>query len=90
MKEPIEYLGNVNSFTTREELYNIGKQMQIEAYNEAIIDSSDNATILMRKKSQFGKSRKWQNVKENEEVDLFSFECMYSVNKNSILKLLKS
>lgn len=45
MKEPIEYLGNVNSFTTREELYNIGKQMQIEAYNEAINDALENVEI---------------------------------------------
>lgn len=36
MKEPIEYLGNVNSLTTREELYRIGKQMQIDAYCEGI------------------------------------------------------
>ena len=40
MKEPIEYLGNVNSFTTREELYNIGKQMQIDAWNEALEEAS--------------------------------------------------
>ena len=40
MKEPIEYLGNVNSLTTREELYNIGKQMQIDAWNEALEEAS--------------------------------------------------
>ena len=38
MKEPIEYLGNVSCLTTREELYNIGKQIQTDAYNEAIRD----------------------------------------------------
>ena len=32
--------------------------------------------------------RKWQNVKE-EEVDLFAYEVMYFVDKNSILNCLK-
>ena len=41
MKEPIEYLGHVNSLTTREELYDIGKQMQIDAYNEVIKNTAE-------------------------------------------------
>ena len=45
MKEPIEYLGNVNSFTTREELYRIGKQMQIDSYNQALVDSVTNVRM---------------------------------------------
>lgn len=36
MKEPIEYLGNVTCFTTREELCTIGKQMQIDVLNELL------------------------------------------------------
>ena len=31
MKKPIEYLGNVTSFTTREELYEIGRQIQVDS-----------------------------------------------------------
>lgn len=46
MKEPIEYLGHINSFTTREELYEIGKQMQIDAWNEAIKIALENATAF--------------------------------------------
>ena len=40
MKEPIKYLEHVNSFTTREELYNIAKQIQIDAWNEALEEAS--------------------------------------------------
>lgn len=36
MKKAEDYLKNVNSFTTREELYEIGKQMQIDAIDEAV------------------------------------------------------
>lgn len=89
MREPIEYLGNVNSFTTREELYNIGKQMQNDAYNEAIVDAINNASVGMKKKSNYGKYRKWQKVRE-DEVDLFQYEVQYFINKEPILKLLKS
>lgn len=42
----------------------------------------------MKKKSNYGKSRKWQKVKE-DEVDLFAYEVMYFVDKNSILNCLK-
>jgi hypothetical protein len=46
MKEPEEYLKEVNSFTTREELYNIGAQMQLEAYNEALLDAIKNVKLI--------------------------------------------
>jgi len=36
MKKGTEYLKNVTAFTTREELYNIGKQIQIETIEEAV------------------------------------------------------
>ena len=36
MKKPIEYLGNVTAFTTREELYKIGRQIQEDAINKAL------------------------------------------------------
>lgn len=46
---------------------------------------SEKASISCKKKSQFGKYRKWQKVKDDEEIDLFSYEVQYSVNKDSIL-----
>lgn len=36
MKSSKEYLKNVNSLTTREDLYNIGKQIQRDAIDEAV------------------------------------------------------
>ena len=54
--------------------------------NEYIIKSWNSVIdkIDMKKKSNYGKSRKWQKVKE-DEVDLFAYEVMYFVDKNSIL-----
>ena len=45
MKDPKEYLGKINLFTTRKELYSIGKQMQIDAYNEALKDVINNVRL---------------------------------------------
>lgn len=57
---------------------------------EATVDlCAENADIDMKKRSQYGKYRKWQNVKEGEEVDLFSYEVKYLVDKESILKVKK-
>ena len=50
--------------------------------------AAEKAKIDMKKKSNYGKSRKWQKVKE-DEVDLFAYEVMYFVDKNSILNCLK-
>ena len=44
---------------------------------------ANNSDISVKKKSNFGKYRKWQNCTE-EEVDLFSYEMKYSVDKQSI------
>jgi hypothetical protein len=46
---------------------------------------AENAQIKVEKKSQYGKSRKWQKVKENEEFGLFDYEMRTSVDKSSIL-----
>lgn len=51
--------------------------------------AAERAEIDMNKKSQYGKSRKWQKCKEGEEVDLFSYEVKYFVNKDSILDIIK-
>ena len=50
--------------------------------------AAEKAKIAMKKKSNYGTHRKWQNVKE-DEVDLFAYEVMYFVDKNSILNCLK-
>jgi len=74
IKEPIEYLGHVNCFTTREELYNIGRQMQIDAYNEAINDAAKNAEHT---------GGGWYRDQKYEP------HTPIGVDKKSILKLLK-
>lgn len=61
----------------------------LEEYANIVLNiAAEKAKIDMKKKSNYGKSRKWQNVKE-EEVDLFAYEVMYFVDKNSILNCLK-
>ena len=42
------------------------------------------AIVKVQKKSQYGKYRKWQNVRDNE-TDLFEYTVMYTVDKDSIL-----
>lgn len=66
-----------------------GEAQAKEAYNQAIRDAANSAIIKGKKKSVHSKKPRWKNIEENEEVDLFSYEVQYSVNKQSILKLLK-
>ena len=49
MKTPEEYLGKVNSLTLRSELYEIGVQMQKDAWNEAIDVITENTNTLFNK-----------------------------------------
>lgn len=51
--------------------------------------AAEKAEIGMKKKSQYGKYRKWQKVRRDEEVDLFTYEVQYFVDKESILNSLK-
>ena len=61
----------------------------LEEYANIVLNiAAEKAKIDMKKKSNYGKSRKWQKVKE-DEVDLFAYEVMYFVDKNSILNCLK-
>ena len=53
---------------------------------EAALVSASKVDIKVEKRSQYGKYRKWQKVKENEEFDLFQFEMKSSPDKVSILK----
>ena len=45
---------------------------------------AEKVEIGMKKKSNYGTHRKWQNVKE-DEVDLFDYQVQYFVDKDSIL-----
>ena len=76
MKEPEEYLRNVNSLTLRKDLYKIGKQMQIDAYNEGIQDAADNVRL---KEMDCPFKGGWE---EDDDVPMV-------VDKESILKLKK-
>lgn len=58
-----------------------------EAVRRALELAAENANIGIKKRSQYGKYRKWQKVKE-EEVDLLDYEVQYSVDKESILNTI--
>lgn len=70
---------------TQESVIESIKQAQLEAIEETVKLCAEKAETISFKKSQFGKYRKWQNIKEGEEVDLFSYHFMTKVNKQSIL-----
>lgn len=50
--------------------------------------AAERAKLSVKKKSVHGKYRKWQNTKEDEEVDLFSYDMQYFVDKDSILNII--
>jgi hypothetical protein len=52
---------------------------------QAALKEASEVYIKVEKKSQYGKYRKWQKVKEGEEVDLFNYHMQYSQDKKSIL-----
>lgn len=58
-----------------------------EYAKEALRDAAEKSVLKLRKKSQYGKYRKWQKVKDEEEIDLFSYEVEYSVDKDSIINI---
>lgn len=82
-----------NKYNGDEEIQS-SKDAVIEAmrqYGEEVLKiAAEKAKIEMKKKSHYGKYRKWQNVKiEEEEVDLSDYTVQYFVNKESILNCLK-
>ena len=52
---------------------------------EAALKAASEVYVKVQKKSQHGKYRKWQTVKEGEEVDLFNYDMQYSSDTKSIL-----
>jgi len=71
----------------RDTLLEIIKKIQIDTIKETCQACADNAIVDSKKKSQYGKHRKWQKVREGEEVDLFSYQMMWFVDKSSILSV---
>lgn len=78
MKKAEEYLKEVNSFTTRKRLYEIGKQMQIDAIYTAVKRCAKNAKLtLLAQNKAF--------LKENHITkDIDGYQIELFVNKNSI------
>ena len=65
------------------------KEICIKACKETLELATKNAKINIKKKSQFGKYRKWRKVKETgESIDLLSYEVQYYVDKDSIIKTI--
>lgn len=72
IKTAEEYLKDVNSLTLREDLYKIGKQMQLEMLEHAVNKCAENAEI------NYDSSSKWQCVECGAD----------GVSKQSILKTI--
>jgi len=64
------------------------KEAMKEACRQTLELAAARASIEGKKKSQHGKYRKWQKLKGTEEVDLFSYDIQYSVDKQSILNTI--
>jgi hypothetical protein len=54
---------------------------------KAALEAASEVHIKVEKKSQHGKYRKWQTVKEGEEVDLFNYDMQQSADVKSILNV---
>jgi len=76
MKEPIEYLGHVSSFTNREELYNIGRQMQT--------DVMDEMTDLAINFAMYCSGRAWDMIGYKYGANTYDLweEYMVEINKD--------
>lgn len=89
MKAPKEYLANYLFLKDSAMIAEIIEQAQIDAYNEALKDAAKNANTKSFKLSKYNKKPRWKLVKDEEEVDLFSYDFKTMVNKQSILNLKK-
>ena len=54
MKKAEEYLGHVTAFTTREELYEIGRQIQRDSIKETVKTCADKAKPMLIPHKSFG------------------------------------
>lgn len=96
LKNPEEYLANIGSITiglisyyNTDDVLKVIKEVQIDAYNQALEDAANHAEIAVYKLSKYSKKPRWKRLKYLEEVDLFSYDTQSKVDKQSILKLKK-
>ena len=82
MEKAEKYLKEVNSLTAREELYKIGTQMQIDAYNQALEDAAENAEL-----ESYEFKEDWMDEPFNMIQD--DYGNIRAISKQSILKLKK-
>lgn len=69
-----------------EDFTNAAKELIEYHVKAALLQVSQKENLIIsKKKSQYGKYRKWQNVKEGEDVDLFSYQMKWEINKDLIL-----
>jgi hypothetical protein len=64
------------------------KAMEEYAYlkcKELLAVVAEKAEIKVEKRSHYGKYRKWQKVKDDEEFNLLYYEMKTSIDKKSIL-----
>ena len=59
-----------------------------EACKQTLELAAENVQVDMMKKSQYGKYRKWQKTKKGEEVDMFSYDLKWIVDKQSIINTI--
>jgi predicted house-cleaning noncanonical NTP pyrophosphatase (MazG superfamily) len=69
----------------KKEIVELSKDFTEQKCKELLEIVAEKAETKTEKKSQYGKYRKWQKVKEGGEFDLFSYHMKVSVDKNSIL-----
>lgn len=74
------------SFVNQDQLDLVLDAMK-DACEQCIDVCAEEALIKTQKQSKYGKYRKWSNVKDGDEVDLFSYNMQDSVDKGSILKV---
>jgi uncharacterized protein YpmB len=63
------------------------KQAQEDAIREAVKQCAESAETKSFKLSKYSKTPRWKVVKDEEEVDLFSYDFKTEVNKKSILSV---
>ncbi len=83
----IKFYGTDDSRSYDKDVVHILKEYAEQEVKKHLEIAANEAKVEPKKKSQFGKSRKWQKVKYDEGVDLFSYEMQFFVNKQSITNI---
>jgi len=84
-----EWLSQTDQTNLKDGHYFVIKEAMIEfaelKCKELLNIVAEKAETKLEKRSQYGKYRKWQKVKDDEEFDLFDYEMRTSVDKKTIL-----